>query len=230
MKLCILIPLARYKYFCCWIEFIITNGNMEKKKRLLIKWGALAVVIIVGGGYYLYTTKFSVNMEQYAYLKAMHVNSTKQMEYILNHTSKWGRAFVLCLINQFSNTLGMLSSFGWLDYGYPIIGVIGTVGFAKVCFQEESIGLKKMDRFLISLMGAGIYTFSCLALYLSWTTVKSKEISGMQGRYLIPMILLLSLLGGIRDSKKNKENYVVDITISVVMIGMMLIVTAIRYY
>lgn len=87
-----------------------------------------------------------------------------------------------------------------------------------------------MDRFLISLMGAGIYTFSCLALYLSWTTVKSKEISGMQGRYLIPMILLLSLLGGIRDSKKNKENYVVDITISVVMIGMMLIVTAIRYY
>ena len=113
---------------------------------------------------------------------------------------------------------------------YPIIGVIGTVGFAKVCFQEGSIELKKMDRFLISLMGVGIYTFSCLALYLSWTTVKSKEISGMQGRYLIPMILLLSLLGGIRDSKKNKENYVVDITISVVMIGMMLIVTAIRYY
>mgnify|MGYP000193487083 FL=1 len=109
----------------------------KRKKRLLIKWGALAVVIIVGGGYYLYTTKFSVNMEQYAYLKAMHVNSTKQMEYILKHTSKWGRAFVLCLINQFSNTLGMLSSFGWLDYGYPIIGVIGTVGFAKVCFQEE---------------------------------------------------------------------------------------------
>ena len=106
---------------------------------------------------------------------------------------------------KFSNTLGMLSSFGWLDYGYPIIGVIGTVGFAKVCFQEESIGLKKMDRFLISLMGAGIYTFSCLALYLSWTTVKSKEISGMQGRYLIPMILLLSLLGGIRDSKKIRK-------------------------
>ena len=229
--LCILIPLAKItNIFIAGLNLLLPMENVEKKKRLLIKWGALAVVIIVGGGYYLYTTKFSVNREQYAYLKAMHVNSTKQMEYILKHTSKWGRAFVLCLINQFSNTLGMLSSFGWLDYGYPIIGVIGTVGFAKVCFQEESIELKKMDRFLISLMGVGIYTFSCLALYLSWTTVKSKEISGMQGRYLIPMILLLSMLGGIGDSKKNKENYVVDITISVVMIGMMLIVTAIRYY
>ena len=132
----------------------------EKKKRLLIKWGALAVVIIVGGGYYLYTTKFSVNMEQYAYLKAMHVNSTKQMEYILKHTSKWGRAFVLCLINQFSNTLGMLSSFGWLDYGYPIIGVIGTVGFAKVCFQEESIELKKIGQISYFAYGSGnIYFF-----------------------------------------------------------------------
>ena len=75
--LCILIPLAKItNIFIAGLNLLLPMENVEKKKRLLIKWGALAVVIIVGGGYYLYTTKFSVNMEQYAYLKAMHVNST----------------------------------------------------------------------------------------------------------------------------------------------------------
>lgn len=229
--MCILLPLTKItNIFIAGLGLLLPMENIDRRKRYLLKWGAIIVVVIVGGSYYLYTTGFPVNTEQYKYLKMMKVDSSKQLDYIVNHLDKWGRIFALSLINQLDGILGTLSSFGWMDYNYPVINVIGLIGVSKVCFQEKCINIKKMDRFLIVLMGIGIYAFSCFALYLSWTTVKAKEISGMQGRYLIPMIVLLSVLTGMKNSQKQKESYVIDVTFSIVMIGMMLSTTIIRYY
>ena len=99
--------------------------------------------------------------------------------------------------------------------------------FSKICFQEEELGLTNTDKVLIILMSIGIYTFSCLALYISWTTVGTKGILGMQGRYLIPMIALTSLLFG---TAKREKNYLVDVTVISSMASMMLIATTVRYY
>ena len=49
----------------------------------------------------------------------------------------------------------------------------------------------------------------------------------MQGRYLIPMIALTSLLFG---TDKREKNHVVDVTVISSMASMMLIATTVRYY
>ena len=142
-------------------------------------------------------------------------------------TSKWLREFVSSLSNQFNDIISSLNKFGYLEYGYSMLNLLTIFMFSKICFQEEELGLTNTDKVLIILMSMGIYTFSCLALYISWTTVGTKGILGMQGRYLIPMIALTSLLFG---TAKREKNYLVDVTVISSMASMMLIATTVRYY
>lgn len=226
----ILIPLVKItNIFIAGLVLLLPMKNIDKKKRVVIKTSFICIVCVVGGVYYLYTTKFGVNLEHLKYLRTMHVDAGKQINYILTDTSKWLREFISSLSNQFNDIISSLNSFGYLEYGYSILNLLTIFMFSKVCFQEEKIGLTNIDKVLVTLMSVGIYTFSCLALYISWTTVKAKGILGMQGRYLIPMIALTSLMFGTSNQRK-KADHTVDVTVISSMIGIMLIVTTVRYF
>lgn len=224
----VLVSLAKItNIFIVGLILLIPMKNIDKKKRMVIKGTIICLVCIIGGIYYLYTTKFGVNMEHLEYLQTMHVDAGKQINYILTDTSKWLREFISSLSNQFNDIISSLNSFGYLEYGYSMLNLLTVFMFSKICFQEEKLGLTNTDKVLIILMSMGIYTFSCLALYISWTTVGTKGILGMQGRYLIPMIALTSLLFG---TDKREKNHVVDVTVISSMASMMLIATTVRYY
>ena len=139
--------------------------------------------------------------------------------------------FLASLIEQADNYVITLNSFGWLDYGYSILNIIVVFELGKVCIQEQGVAISQVGKFLIFLMVGGIYCATCLALYISWTSVGASYVSGVQGRYFIPMIALFTLMfSNLSDYTRKKEKYMTDMTVITSMLGVLLVITTLRYY
>ena len=205
----------------------------NEKKVFLIKGMVIVGIVILGGVYYLYTMSFPMNLEHKAYLESIEaeVVAGKQLQYILNNTLKWMHDFLASLIEQADNYVITLNSFGWLDYGYSILNIIVVFELGKVCIQEQGVAISQVGKFLIFLMVGGIYCATCLALYISWTSVGASYVSGVQGRYFIPMIALFTLMfSNLSDYTRKKEKYMTDMTVITSMLGVLLVITTLRYY
>lgn len=211
--LILLLPLQRFK---------------SKKSMYFFKIIIITTVIFVGGGYYYYTTTFAPNLEAQAFLGELNVSSSAQIQYILHNFFKWIRDFGGAMINQSEEYIRMLSWFGCLDYKYPVLTIISVFIFGKLCSQDICINLGIFQKVLVFLMIVGIFSFSCLALYISWTPVGANYIDGIQGRYFIPAIAMVPLL--FAKDKEIKFEHAGDCAALINMVGTMLIITACKYY
>ena len=79
-------------------------------------------------------------------------------------------------------------------------------------------------------MVLGIYGATCLALYIGWSPVGNKEVLGVQGRYFIPMLVLLGMVLTIPQNSKKNINHDINVMMTIMLTNSMLINTAIRYY
>ena len=154
-----------------------------RKREILVKGLVIIGAIFVGGVYYSYAMGFPSAKEHQIYLESINVNSQAQIQYILNNILSWAHDFGASIINQLITYVGELNYFGWFEYSYPILTVIMLFMYGKICFQEEGIYIRKLDKFLVVLMMGGIYVASCLALYITWTPVGETVVIGMKGRY-----------------------------------------------
>ena len=203
----------------------------NKRKSMLVKISIILIFILCGGLFYIYTTQFPIPDVQKAYFDAAGVNSTEQIQYILTHTWEWIRNFGSSLVENCSLYVSMINNYGWLTYGYSISTIVMLVMFGKICFQQEGIDLPCLSKILLTLMVIGNYCFTCLALYITWTPVGSADIAGVQGRYFIPVIAVLTLLlSGKKQFTKGKESHKNDMIVILAMVGAMLIKTITYYY
>lgn len=211
---------------------LLVPYDVEKRKYKgkVIKAVMIMGVIIVGMLHYCYTTTFAPVMEQIGYLKSMNINSGAQIQYILNNTEKWLYYFVLSAINQTWEYVLQLNTYGSLSYSYPILSLVMVYLFGRICTQEDGVDFSKIERILIILMICGIYGSTCLALYLAWTPVGNSGIQGVQGRYFIPMFMLLGLGLMMPQKTKNFINYKTNILLMLIMTSSMIIITAVKYY
>lgn len=220
--------------FIVGLVLLIPNKRF-KNKRNAICWKSILIlaVVVIAILYYIYTTTFAPNLLQGQYLQEHGVDSTKQIEYIANNTIYWVKSFGYDLLNSFSGQIGMLNSFGALEYGYSIFTVIEIFLFGIICCRENGIHLGYFKKFLVFLMILGIYSTTFFALYLSWTPVGAIRTEGVQGRYFIPMFGLVYLLFSAEhrtDEKNNSPTYIKEMAVISGMLGVMLLITTFHYY
>lgn len=217
--------------FIAGLFLLLPESKFKDKKGMFIsKILILVLAIAVGGGYYFYTTTFAPNIEAQAFLGEANVDAAKQIQYIINNFFEWLRNFMGAMINQSEEYIRMLNWFGCLDYKYSVLSMVCVFMFGKLCFQDVNIEINRFRKILIFLMIMGIYGFSCLALYISWTPVGTDYIDGIQGRYFIPLIAMIPLLFAKNTRKSEEHKHIGDYTVLISMIGIMLIATACRYY
>ena len=218
-------------FFCGLFLLLPLEKHKKARNAVLIKMVFLLIVILCGGVYYIYTSQFPVPDVHKVYLESIGADSGEQIKYILTNTVQWISDFGTSLVENCFSYTAMLNEFGWLKYSYSILTVIMLFMFGKLCAQEKDMNISLVGKVLILLMVVGNYSFSCLALYISWTPVGSAEINGIQGRYFIPLIAALALL---LTSNKNKTQNIIlqknDMIVILTMIGMMLIKTVTYYY
>ncbi len=222
-----LIVMKKYSLmpFVLLILFIPKERFISKKTKylgfLFSACFALAVMLV------LFMINVALNMdvsgEQTSALAPGGVNDRGasmygQLAFILQNPSVAYSVFTKTIAGFLGDNLMQTFSLGWLTYDvYSIFAIIYFAFLAVVAFsysryehegmvaQNTSMSLINRGGILIIIMFVILTTY--LMLYLSWTAVGAATIEGVQGRYFVPILFLLPLIGQNVFPVVSKEAY-----------------------
>jgi uncharacterized membrane protein len=121
-----------------------------------------------------------------------------QLTYLINNpTSIYYTAVNTISEHTISYVMGTIGVLGWLDTYFPMFYYITTVVIIFIALIAESITSNTLSSrariiALLALLTCILGVFA--ALYLRWSPVGSEMVDGVQGRYFIPLIPLLTFL------------------------------------
>jgi len=171
---------------------LISPSQFTKKGTYTFLLGAAVILFVIEVvGWNMIT---STRLEP---LLANEANLTAQLLYILGHPL----IFLQAIINDFI-TNGLVYFQGWINgYGYyywtppQIVSLFFLLSLgAALLIASTSEQISKKFRIIFILVFVTSYLATIVSLYLTFTPVGSDRVFGVQGRYFIPLVLLLFLL------------------------------------
>lgn len=170
------------------------------------------------------------------------VNSGLQLSYVLSEPFNYIKTLVLNYLFVLPNYYGdavlrsAIGVFGWLDTYIPlwvIVTYLLTLLFVILYESGRGIELTVYQKTLLGIIAVLYCIGTVTALYLFYTPVSQTIIDGVQGRYFIPISILL--VGLCATSKKildvrPRTVAIVVIGSSIVVLGMMILRIWMRYY
>ncbi len=113
----------------------------------------------------------------------------------------------------------MIGYFGWFYFALdPIVVLAYLVFLVVVTLSTNEVKFSKILRFAIVLVSLAIIGSTFLAMYLSHTTVGSRVIEGVQGRYFIPVLPFLMLAFIPKKKYINLQNTVCYTFMNIIML------------
>lgn len=216
--LCILMTLLKLPYCILGglILFLPKDKYRDKKviKKVIL---AVAIVIIAAFGWAMFSMISSssfVPRNFKDYYEANNVSSSGQITYILSNLKDFFIYFIKELIENIHEYIIQINTWGWLSYTsnegimaiYPIF-----IGAIILLYPNKKL-LSRRTKLGVFIISVGVYALVNLTLYLSWSPVGSSQILGVQGRYFIPLIAVMTLLSGNKkhnlDEEKQDMNYI----------------------
>ena len=173
---------------------ILRNKNIGKNKKMRLILITSIAGIIIGAVWYLYSTGY-VDIRDYIYENG--VNGKEQMLFILHNPITYLRIFLNTIHDlgesYLYNFIG--NSLGWLNIPVPLPTVIAYLLLLLISpflekHEEELDWKSKIWSILVFLASFAVVI---TALYIIWTGVGQWVIQGVQGRYFLPIAILILL-------------------------------------
>lgn len=129
-------------------------------------------------------------------------SSHDQVMFVLHHPLQMVTIFLGFVTNTYKPMLHeAIGVLGWLDTFLPPVFYhvaeicLLVIFFAMFCSivqkpQKQAVIVAGCVALLLAASGTGVI----LALYVSWTAVGAPHIDGVQGRYFLPLVLLLPII------------------------------------
>lgn len=210
----------------CMLPFLIPKERFGGKKQFIIHAVCMGTLVVAAGlGWLSFAGRYLMDIEGGK-------NSDDQVMYILGDLPNYfkilfstmkayGKAYFYTMFGQ---------SLSWLNVfvpkGYVILYAL--LIFAGV-FSEEEIPEKfKPVRIVSAIIVVSIFLLTMTSLYVQWTDYKAELISGVQGRYFIPLLLPLILLMsfGLKPSLNRffkLKNYILPlVTVNIIVVLILL--------
>lgn len=171
---------------------------------------------------------------------------TQQLGWILSNPSAALSVYSKTIVGNLGNDLMQLFTIGQLSYDvYSIFmliyfGFLALVafGYARQDYREErcvgnaSLSLVSRGMVLLAILGSVLLTY--IALHLTWTPVGADTILGVQGRYYVPLLALLPLLGQNSWPRVTKDVYfrsrINIMFLAAIIAAITLVTTILKYY
>ena len=176
----------------CFLIFLIPHERFSSKKSKNIKLLIILVGVIVINLLWLsYSSKFLFETNP-------GVNSTEQVKFVLTSPFAYSKILFRTITTEFYIYLmnGLGAYLGWLNIAvsqfYIFIYFIMLV-FIIIVDQNKK-RLKEYERWWIAFLTVGVIALIFTSLYVQWTPVQNEVINGIQGRYFLPIILMVALL------------------------------------
>lgn len=191
--LSVILSLCKIVYLpICLLLFLLPKEKFSslKKKNILIITLAIFVVVI---------NLIWLNIASQFLPYEDNINSSSQLKFIFNHIPKYivliFRTYEGMSLDLMFNSLGR--GLGWYNIFLSYLYMIPLTFIFAVMYltnNYEKINLNKYEKLLILFIVLSVILLISTSLYLQWTPVGSHEISGIQGRYFIPLFPLLAFL------------------------------------
>ncbi len=188
--------------------FLVPNSNFKNRTQNIASKLGVLFTLAVGVIWSSYATSVMNNSWRGHYSIVNNVNPQKQVNYLLSHP-----AFFLerigNLFSEFSIMVERMFCFSNGDGKYQsnllaYLYILFITLFSMIYPLDAKFELKtKIKTFLIGLL---IYSGVIGVLYLTWASVGEKTlISGVYGRYFMPLMVLLPIILNIGKIDLDKE-------------------------
>ncbi|MGI6153374.1 MAG: DUF2142 domain-containing protein [Christensenellaceae bacterium] len=175
----------------------------------------------------------------------MGANMYEQLGFMLQNPTAAASIFSKAIMQNLGNNLSEMFTFGWMDYSiFPIFifvyyAFLAVVAFAytKYEYQPErqlQTVVSLASRLGIFIIMALIIVCTYAMLYLSWTPVGLDTILGVQGRYFVPVLMLLPFIGQngsplVTEGAYRQSYYNIQF-VAMLFAAITLITTVLQYY
>lgn len=202
----------------CFLIFLIPTKCFQSKKQKYLFCGILSLFVIALNLVWLKTSS------QYLVAFESRSNSSLQLQYILHNPLRY-IIIIFATIDSFSIAyLEQLvgHSLGTFNVSTSSVMVIISLGILfYLTFKankdkksrEAVFSLKEKIFIFVMLLGTVLLMFT--SLYMQWTAVYSDTIDGIQGRYFIPLLLVVAMLFMHRKEEESfdENNYMVNCSV-----------------
>lgn len=196
--LMLFVAIFKYVYLPVFIVYLLLYKKllkMDKKQVILF----VSCLIGVGVGYVamaVATGPIGTMDGMQKYLTDNKVDSMKQISYMIAHPK--GALYMIkdtLLVQQYFYAQSFVGMFGWLsiNLGQPITAIYFGTMILSPFLVEEKIKFKKPERICMALVGIFSMLLIIVAMYITWTPVGRGIAEGVQGRYFIPLVILILL-------------------------------------
>lgn len=171
---------------------LIPNERFKNKKDKWTKIGILVVITLVINFIWL-----GISSSHLSEIREG-VNEKEQVKYVLTNPIQYCKTFCKTIFVNFDFYIDgivgqMLESYDVnLAKGYTFVSLVLIAG---LCVTENSIyKLNIKQKIIILITFLAIIALIFTALYVQWTPLYNPIIEGIQGRYFIPILMLLLIL------------------------------------
>ena len=176
----------------CLFFFVLSPERFGSKKRYFWNLAGLVVLALGAGLGWLAVSS--------RYLAAGYSTSGTQLAAILHDPLGYCRILLRTLRVQGRTLLEQMMGIGMgvggvrnsrlLTYGYLVL-----IALTAVFSRREGGGAltQKRDGWLALVSAFGVALLTCTALYIQWTAPGNDTIMGLQGRYFLPVLYLISI-------------------------------------
>jgi hypothetical protein len=217
---------------------LLINKAIPRKKALWVAGSSIALAVVLGLIWNGIVKEMVIFGYHQTYLQADYY---KQLHMLPEHPGRYFKVMYEAFFTTKFNVVlfSIIGTFGWLDTFLPLAAIIG--GFILIALsifissQHESISLPKWFRPLLILAGIGVIWTTALLLFLLTMSPTHGYNLGLQGRYLIPALLIIALGLAIGNKKRftTPDYYKLGrrcLNFSVLLLTIMTVVVALRYY
>lgn len=205
--LSITISLCKIVYLpLVFMLFLLPKSKFKSKKEKYIVLGLILLLVIILNLSWLKIASDFLKVSSKG-------KSSKQIAFILGNIFK----YILICINTINEKFSVLvyQAFGkhlsWFSIKVPdiyiIINLILFIFMSLTRTDNNKFKLSSISRKIIFLDYISVIALIFTSLYIQWTEYKSDYIDGMQGRYFIPILLLIPF---ILYNNKYKINKIID--------------------
>lgn len=209
--LCLSISLSKIVFMpICFLCFMIPMRKFESKKKYFLILGSITLIAAAINIWWILTAMRFLNISENP-----GVNTALQMQYVMQNPFQFIKAFLSTILQNLHIYILTFygASLGWSDlpiYSWiPIMYLLAMLSVSLIDnkYQVEFRGKHKALMIgVIALVTVLIFS----SIYVQFNAVQAQTVSGVQGRYFMPLALLFVFLFNNKAVKINMPEKVMN--------------------
>ncbi len=215
-----------------FLIFFVPKINFKNKNDYLFsRFGILIIILITLLWSIGYANPVLENSWRGAYFIQNHVDAKEQIMYVINHKDHAFRILSQLPASVFTVIEGYFSFANLPPYSSRLLAYLYAVFFGVVAFlYPNNIKINNKTRWGVFLVFLIIYLGIIGVQYLTWCSVGLPYISGIFGRYFIPLLSLIPIFLTLNNEKTHENANILIVTLAVGFIANSIILTLFNYY